>query len=278
MTRPAAATAVMLLALLLIHGVASLPEAPKTMTARRLRTTPAMGQLDVLIGGSPGHIAARKLRQNPHATIMASAAGDVVVGGAKKLLAMGQATTAVEKGNRKLLHDAVRERATRIARKLADYDYDYRNGTAVALLALLLIHGVASLPDAPKAATPRRLLANPHPALMESAAGDVVLGGAKKLLADAHADTGEGKRALRNDALASPETHTGRKLAGYWRRWVTPWRYHRGRKLLADAVGAGEGKRALLSAAVAAHDDTRTGRKLAGYWRRWVTPWRYHRG
>uniref|UniRef100_A0A383W8U9 Uncharacterized protein n=1 Tax=Tetradesmus obliquus TaxID=3088 RepID=A0A383W8U9_TETOB len=91
---------------------------------------------------------------------------------------------------------------------------------------------------------------------MESAAGDVVLGGAKKLLADAHADTGEGKRALLNDALASPETHTARKLAGYWRRWVTPWRYHRGRKLLADAVGAGEGKRALLSAAVAAHDDT----------------------
>uniref|UniRef100_A0A383W646 Uncharacterized protein n=1 Tax=Tetradesmus obliquus TaxID=3088 RepID=A0A383W646_TETOB len=86
-----------------------------------------MGNADVLVGGGPGH-AARKLRQDSHAALMASAAGDVVVlGGAKKLLTMGPATTAVEKGSRQLLHDAVRERATRTARKLAGADdYDYR--------------------------------------------------------------------------------------------------------------------------------------------------------
>uniref|UniRef100_A0A383W638 Uncharacterized protein n=1 Tax=Tetradesmus obliquus TaxID=3088 RepID=A0A383W638_TETOB len=79
--------------------------------------------------------------------------------------------------------------------------------TAVALLALLLIHGAASLPEAPKATA------------------DVVLGGAKKLLADA-ADASAGKRALLNDALTGPETRTARKLAGYWHHHKVWWWWH----------------------------------------------------
>jgi hypothetical protein len=115
---------VALLARLLIHGVASLPEAPtKTTAAHRLRTN---HHGDVTIGGGPGH-AARKLRQQPHASLMTAAAGgDVVIGGVKKLLAKAADATGGGENKRQLLHDAVTKRATRIARKLADYDYDYR--------------------------------------------------------------------------------------------------------------------------------------------------------
>jgi hypothetical protein len=64
MARPAAAIAVALLALLLIHGVASLPDAASTVKARRLH---ASHHGDVASnGGHPHRHASRKLHQRTH--------------------------------------------------------------------------------------------------------------------------------------------------------------------------------------------------------------------
>jgi hypothetical protein len=124
MARPAAAIAVALLALLLIHGVASLPDAAattvKTTTARHLHSLGPHAAGDVTIG-TPRRHAARKLRQHPHPP------GEVVIGagGAKKLLNTVATAAADGEGQRKLLNDAAVKRAGRHARALTDYSYSY---------------------------------------------------------------------------------------------------------------------------------------------------------
>jgi hypothetical protein len=134
MTRPAATIAVVLLALLLIHSVASLPDATaasaKTTTARRLHSINRHAAGDVTIG-APHRRAARKLHQRPHPPVMDN--GDVVIGGAKKLLNTVATAAADGEAQRKLLNEAAlkvteMKRARRHARSLSDYSYSYSYG------------------------------------------------------------------------------------------------------------------------------------------------------
>uniref|UniRef100_A0A383V665 Uncharacterized protein n=1 Tax=Tetradesmus obliquus TaxID=3088 RepID=A0A383V665_TETOB len=143
---------------------------------------------------------------------------------------------------------------------------------AVALLALLLIHGVASLPEPAEKTELRRLLALP---LSSGAAADV---------------GGEGARQLLIEASTTADSGPSRKLLGYWCSHGGHWYWCRGRRLSAvplEAVGAdgvmvgatkallstpvtgaavvGEGKRQLLNAAVTPADSG-SARKLLGYW------------
>ncbi|KAF6255438.1 hypothetical protein COO60DRAFT_1535316 [Scenedesmus sp. NREL 46B-D3] len=118
-----AAVAVALVAVLFIHGVASLPRVtttPGTPSARHLHSSNGNG--DVVIGGAHRR-PARRLHHLPHPP-MKPIGVDVVFGGARKL--MGQASAVGGEGRRKLLEDAVVTRAKRTARALRDYDYDYR--------------------------------------------------------------------------------------------------------------------------------------------------------
>jgi hypothetical protein len=133
MARPAAAIAVALLALLFIHGVASLPDATaataRTTTARRLHSINRHAAGDVTIGAPHRRHAARKLRQaaEPHPPMM-PAVGDVVVGagGAKKLMHAVETAAADGEVKRQLLSDAAAvKRARRHARALTDYSYSY---------------------------------------------------------------------------------------------------------------------------------------------------------
>jgi hypothetical protein len=128
MARPAATIAVALLALLLIHGVASLPDATaatvKTTTARRLHSIDRHAAGDVTIGAPHRRAAARKLHQRPHPPMMDN--GDVVIGGAKKLLNTVATAAADGEVKRQLLNDAAAvKRARRLARALTDYSYAY---------------------------------------------------------------------------------------------------------------------------------------------------------
>ncbi|KAF6246272.1 hypothetical protein COO60DRAFT_1594242 [Scenedesmus sp. NREL 46B-D3] len=120
-----AAVAVALVAVLFIHGVASLPKVtktPGTPSARRLHSSNGNG--DVVIGAAHRH-PARRLHHLPHPPMKPSGV-DVVIGDARKL--MGQASAVGGEGRRNLLEDAVVTRAKRTARALRyyDYDYDYR--------------------------------------------------------------------------------------------------------------------------------------------------------
>jgi hypothetical protein len=132
MARPAATIAVALLALLFIHGVASLPDATaatvKTTTARRLHSTGVGNRHatgDVTIGAPHRRHAARKLHQHPHPPMM-PADGDVVIGGAKKLLNTVATAAADGEVKRQLLNNiAAVKRARRLARALTDYSYAY---------------------------------------------------------------------------------------------------------------------------------------------------------
>jgi hypothetical protein len=121
MARPTATIAVALLALLLIHGVASLPDATAATNARRLQGSHSEENM-ASVKGHHHRRAARKLHQHPHPPMMTTGV-DAALGGAKKLLgAVDTAASGGKRGKRQLLDDA-----TRTARVLTDYacDYDY---------------------------------------------------------------------------------------------------------------------------------------------------------